>query len=40
LREILSRTWSIYVRRNLINIFLFSPNAGAELFEVDEKHVF
>ena len=40
LREILSRTWSIYSDKNLANKFLSSPSVGVEHFEVNEKHVF
>ena len=40
LREILSRTWSIYSDKTQQTYFFSSPNVGAEHFEVDEKHVF
>ena len=39
LREILSRTWSIYSDKTQQTNLSF-PSVGAEHFEVDEKHVF
>ena len=40
LREILSRTWSIYSDETKQTYFLSSPSVGVEHFDVDENHVF
>ena len=40
LREILSRTQSIYSDKTQQTYFLSSPSVGAKHFKVDEEHVF